>query len=51
MKSLNGAQITAMLSIISQLNLGQIDRDQAVEIIMTLGVSKDQAEKILRENV
>lgn len=47
MTSLNGAQITSVLSVIAQYKAGEIDKNQAIEITTTLGVSRDKAERMI----
>jgi SPP1 family phage portal protein len=45
--SLNGAQISAAQSIVEKVALGELPRPQAIELIVLLGIPREQAERIV----
>ena len=46
--ALNGAQVTSLVTIVSQAQAGTIPRDSALAILMTsFGLAQPDAEKIL----
>lgn len=49
-ESLNGAQITAVVDIVSKIAAGEMPRSSGLEIIInSLGVSREQAERMIGE--
>jgi hypothetical protein len=50
MTALNGAQVTSMVQIVTQVALGQLPRDSAVEMITaSFPLDKEQADRIVGE--
>jgi hypothetical protein len=49
-KGLNGAQITAALDILAQVSAGTITPVVGIELLVALGLDRDKAELIIREN-
>ena len=51
-KQLNGAQITALINIINNVKQGVISRNAAISMaVSTLGISKDNAEQMIEDNL
>lgn len=48
-KTLNGAQTSSLINIISQLQAGVLSEGQAVNMIsVAIGVTKDEAKELIR---
>jgi hypothetical protein len=46
-QTLNGAQITAVLSVLDQLRKGQVEPATAVELLVAVGLDRDRAQQIV----
>lgn len=46
---LNGAQITAALNILNELKTGSISPEQALALLLSMGIDEDKAKRIINK--